>query len=272
MAAAPGMLTVDNSQFDLARKRAQQQSDATVQGQRDALARRAAQTGGGVSGALVKQEQMAEQAGGERVANANEGINAQQMQEGSRINEINTGRQYQTSEREAGQGFASGEALKGRQFATSERQGSEKFADYQRNSSQKFADYERIGSQVNASREAGKARDWQGKQADIERAQRMDQFTQQLGFSKEQFAHEQVVDQWNKDLADRIQGFNEKPGMLEGLFGGGSPSFGNNGGFKTGGFKSIGGGGSYGGGGGGSPWGFSVPGYSGGGLGTGGWM
>ncbi len=54
--AAPGMVQANTEQFDVARRRAGQQEDANLQAQKDALARRAAQTGGGVSGALIKQE------------------------------------------------------------------------------------------------------------------------------------------------------------------------------------------------------------------------
>lgn len=265
----PGELSVDTTQYDLARKRALQQNNAQLQSQKDALARRAAQTGGGVKGALIKQENIAANAGADRLANANEGINAQQSIEKQRVNEINTGRAYQTSERLGGQEFSRGERLGGQDFSAGQAAIQRRYLTGERESAQKFSHGERRGSEANArgmqvtglnwqGKQANIQRDWQGSQADIERAQRYDMFAQQLQFSQDQFAHEQVVDQWNKDLADRIQGFNEKPGMLESIFS--KPSFG---------------GGSYGGGGGDrwNPSNWASGGWSpGGGTGTGSWM
>lgn len=224
--AAPGMLKADNSQFDLARRRAQSETNAQVQQQRDALQRRAAQTGGGVSGALIKQEQMAQEAGAKRLADVNEGIDAQAAQERMRINEINTGREYQTSERMAGQKFASGEAALQRKFQTGERLGAQDFSakqagiqrDWQtgeRVAGQDFARGERLGSQDFAADQSRLGREFQADQASLERMLRRDamtiqstQFGQQLQLMLDQFEHEKTVDLWNKDLADRIQHSN----------------------------------------------------------------
>ena len=53
--------------FDLARRKAEQTEGRALQGQKDAMARRAAQLGGGPGGALLKLEQQASNASAERL-------------------------------------------------------------------------------------------------------------------------------------------------------------------------------------------------------------
>ncbi len=96
-------------QFDYARQKAAQTEGANLQGQKDALARRAAQLGGGPSGAFVQAEQQAGDKSAQRLQDANEGINQQQSAALRDVNMTQLGQQYQTSEREAGQGFQAGQ-------------------------------------------------------------------------------------------------------------------------------------------------------------------
>ncbi len=105
-----------SGQFDYARQKAAQTENAALQGQKDALTRRAAQLGGGPSGAFVKAEQTAGNESAQRLQNANEGINQQQAAALRDVNMTQLGQQYQTSEREAGQTFASGERAAGQTF------------------------------------------------------------------------------------------------------------------------------------------------------------
>ncbi len=97
------------SGYNAQRQKAQQQEGANLQGQKDALARRAAQLGGGPSGALIKTEQQAGDQSAQRLQSANEGINQAQNQEMRGIKMTQLGQQYQTGEREAGQTFQAGE-------------------------------------------------------------------------------------------------------------------------------------------------------------------
>jgi hypothetical protein len=106
-----------NNEFDLARRRAQQQESQNLGAQKDALARRAAQLGGGVSGALIKQEQIATDESAKRLGQANEGIDAARMQEQRRLDEIAQGQDFARSEREATQAFAAGESALARRLA-----------------------------------------------------------------------------------------------------------------------------------------------------------
>jgi len=103
-------------QFDYARQKAAQTEGANLQGQKDALARRAAQLGGGPSGAFVKAEQTAGNESAQRLQQANEGINSQQSAALRDVNMTQLGQQYQTSEREAGQGFQAGQQQSAQAF------------------------------------------------------------------------------------------------------------------------------------------------------------
>ena len=142
--AAP---TAQVNPFELARKRASQQEGAALQGQKDAIARRSAQLGGGPSGAMIKQEALAADASQKRLGDVNEGINAQEQAEAMRVREIQEGRQFQTSERLGSQEFASGEAGKQRTFTTGERLGGQDFAAGEAGKQRTFATGERIGGQ-----------------------------------------------------------------------------------------------------------------------------
>jgi hypothetical protein len=132
---------------DPMRRRAQQVESQNLQQHNDALGRRAAQLGGGPSGAFIKQESLARDASAKRLADANEGINAQEAGLRFQAGEADVGRQFQTSERVGSQKFASGESALQRKFLTGERLGQEKFATGERLGAQEFATGERLGSQ-----------------------------------------------------------------------------------------------------------------------------
>lgn len=183
----PGMVSANTEQFDVARRRAGQQENANLQAQKDALARRAAQTGGGVSGALIKQESLAADASGKRLADANEGINAQESGERARVAEINSGREFQTSERLGGQQFATSERLGGQGFAeamqrrqmaygTSEREAGQTFQAGQQERAIK-AQFDQQAAQITAAANEGRLN---REQADRQLAQLKTQFDQEM--------------------------------------------------------------------------------------------
>lgn len=185
----------DTSQFDLARKRAKDQSDVDLQARKDALQRRFASLGNLDSGAQLKQEELAVNDASSNLTNANEGINAQQQAEIGRRKEVIQGQNFQTSEREAGQNFVSGEATKQRDYGTSERLASEKYGTSERVSGQDFA-----------SSEANKQRDTQIDQFNKTYGLSNDQFKEaQKQFSKT-FAEEQRVNDANIRFAESVLG------------------------------------------------------------------
>lgn len=102
-------------QYDPMRKRAQQQEAAHLQGQNDAIARRAASMGGGPGGAMVKQEVLAQNESAKRVQDANEGINAQEAGALHQAREVQAQRDWQSGERVASQQHATSERLGGQE-------------------------------------------------------------------------------------------------------------------------------------------------------------
>lgn len=128
---APAAAPNPNEQFDYQRQKAAQSENAQLQQQREAIRRRGAAMGGGPGGALIKQEQLAADSSGQRLAQANEGINVAQSAEDRRIRELQQAQQYQTSERLGSQGFTAEQAAMQRKYGTSERLGSQEFTSGQ---------------------------------------------------------------------------------------------------------------------------------------------
>lgn len=149
------------SEFDYQRKKAASAENANLQAKRDALARRQAQLGGGPGGAFIKMEQQAQDESAKRLADANEGIDTAQRAEMRRIREIEEGRKFQTSEREASQTFARGERIGSQEWQSGQAQTQRDWQTGEREASQGFATSERLGSQEFAAGQAETQRDWQ---------------------------------------------------------------------------------------------------------------
>ncbi len=145
-----------NDQFDYQRKKAAETEGANLQGQKQALARRAAQLGGGPSGALIKQEQVAGDQSAQRLASANEGIGAAQAAEQRRVREVQQGQEFAHSERVGSQDFSHGERLGSQEFASGERQAGQDFAHGERLGGQDFAHSERLSGQEFAGAQTDK--------------------------------------------------------------------------------------------------------------------
>lgn len=197
-----------NNEFDLARRRAQQQENANLQAQKDAIARRQAQAGGGVSGAFQKQERIAADDSAKRLQDVNEGIDTAQRAEERRMREIEEGRQFARSEREAGQTFQAGESLKGREFqagetalqrrlvqeesrlgrehSTSERLASQAFGTSEREAAQKYSTGEREAGQTFQSGLVDKQQTFQAGQQAKEIAARYDLQAREIAAAAEQ--------------------------------------------------------------------------------------
>jgi len=103
-------------EFEKQKQIAQQRLGASGQQQNEALQRRFAQMGGGPSGASIKAQQNL----GANLLQQQEdtlgGIDAAQLQEQQRRNEMEQGKAFSSQEALAGRQFQSGEALAGRQF------------------------------------------------------------------------------------------------------------------------------------------------------------
>jgi len=99
------------SVFDYQRQQAAQSEKAALQGQKDAMARRKAQLGGGPGGALLKSEQVAEDQSARRLADTTAGINAQEQAVAEQRLEAQKQREYGTSERLGAQSWQTGERV-----------------------------------------------------------------------------------------------------------------------------------------------------------------
>lgn len=237
--ADPQLDEAPPNQFDLARKRAAQQNNAAVQGQQDALKRRFAANGSLNSGAAIKQNELASEAGQANLANVNEGINAQQAQENQRVKEIQQGREFQTSERLGGQDFGAKQAELGRQFQTGERLGGQdfgaaqaelqrKFQSGERLSSEDFANLQRLGSQEFAGQQNQLNRMTQGQQFLMELQQKnkamdmqQDQFDKQMSVANRQYAEDHDTNEFNKQMAQAAANQNNG-GLFGSIFGSGA--------------------------------------------------
>lgn len=210
-------------QYDPMRARAQQAEAAQLQTQKDAMARRAAQLGGGPSGSFIKQEGLATDASAKRLQAANEGIDAQQQGAVNQARQVHEQRDWQTGERVAGQDFAKSERIAGMDFAN--RTAAENRA---------FQTSERLGSQEFATKSADRNYEFQKDQNAANRI--MQQKAMDLGAEqwKQSFDHEKEVDAFNMDMANKMY---KKKDLLEQLFGNFS------GASVSGGWKKIFGGG-----------------------------
>lgn len=105
------------AEFDPIRRRLQSQFQKNRQLAGDALQRRFASQGMLNSGAYQKTAAQQELELAEKEAEATGMVDFQEAMEARRRQEIDEGRKYQTSEREASQGFARGEREAGQQFS-----------------------------------------------------------------------------------------------------------------------------------------------------------
>lgn len=206
-----------NAQADLQRKKAAQQEGGVLQGQKDAMARRAAQLGGGPSGALIKQDQLATDASAQRLQNANEGINAQSDAQMNELRKTQQAQEYGTSERVAGQNFASGERAAGQTFANTQRLGSQDFTAGQ-NAAGIKAQHDNQVMAINAAAAEGKL---SRAEADKQLAENDKQFMLTLGNSQAIDARDFKENHNTNVISTILSGINSKvsPDVMNQLLG-----------------------------------------------------
>lgn len=205
-----------NARFDRQRGIAKQEQTAANQEAKDAMARRFAAMGRSNSGAAIKSERIVDKEGNDALQKRLTSIQDVQETDQLRRQEIEEGRKYQTSEREAGQGFLSTQNQLGREFTTSERLGSQGFAGEQalkqrdfitkeRMAGQDFSKGERVAGQEFSMGESKLMRDFQAMQNQANRTlQRlaMDQSVSQFDRS---FAEDQRVTNFNMEMAKKAE-------------------------------------------------------------------
>lgn len=195
------------SEFDYQRKKAASAENANLQAKRDALARRQAQLGGGPGGAFIKMEQQAQDESAKRLADANEGIDTAQRAEMRRIREIDEGRKFQTSEREASQTFARGERIGSQEWQSGQAQTQRDWQTGEREASQGFATSERLGSQEFAAGQAETQRDWQTGEREASQTfaaeQQQKEIDARFALQKEQIEAAAKEGKLNRDQAQK---------------------------------------------------------------------
>lgn len=124
--------------FDILKQKAAQD---VRQGQQEAqrgLTRQFARLGGIGTGAFVKQQRLAQEAGQKQLGEAQQNIEFQKLGEIQRQEDIKNQQSFQTSERLGSQKFASGERLGAQTFASKQAQLQQKFASSERVAAQDF--------------------------------------------------------------------------------------------------------------------------------------
>lgn len=130
----------EQNEFDILRKRAQQEEQKALQTRLGSLQRRQAQIGGGPGrGAFVKQEQGAIREVQEQGQAARENIGFAEAAERRRKQEIEAQRQFAREERLGSQEFAGQQAQVGRQFAGEQSALQRRFAAEQAGVGREFA-------------------------------------------------------------------------------------------------------------------------------------
>lgn len=263
MATSPDYAGVESGikqGYDAQRQKAAQQEAGNLQSQRDALARRQAQLGGGPGGAFIKAEQMAGDESAQRGQQANASIDSAQAQELRNVKMTQLGQQFTTSERQGSEahadtaqaktfahedtsqqtGIAAAEkqqatqinansSLQDRQLAAQaimQQKGIEATSDLSAKQIAAQEIMQKTGLDAQAAMQAvgitaqkdmqETAQKFQGDQAKLDRDVKVDEFLQTIGLSKEEFAHQVGVDQFNEDMANKMF---EKKDMLESAFG-----------------------------------------------------
>ena len=179
--------------FDAARQKVQNVENRNLQGQRDALARRAAQLGNAPGGALIKAEQMAGDASAERLGGMNMEIEAAKAAELRRLGETELQLNLQREEAQAARDLAK----------------------WQTDTNTAMQEY---GMELDQSR-FDETLELQKKAAALsEKAQAFQQTYagKQLDLAWKQFDHEKFVDSFNMKLANKMAGQKDP---LEQLFG-----------------------------------------------------
>lgn len=206
----------DVSEFDLQRKKAEQQVNAAKQGQQDALKRRFAAMGNINSGAYVKANENVDEAAGNQLNSANDNINAAQNSELRRRREVVQGQEFAAGEAEKGRKFIGGESALQRAFTTQERLGSQTYSTGERLGSQDFASGQAQTSRDFAAAEAQKARDNAEFLRTIERNQAAEQFNKQYELDKS-------TTDFNKAMAE-AEASKKDGGFLGSILGDNAPN------------------------------------------------
>jgi len=198
-----GNMVDPSARFQRLRQRAKQEQGAQTQAQQEALQRRFAALGQQGSGADIKTQMLAEEAGQKQLGRVQEGIMSAEEEDILRRQEIEKQRQFQASEAEKGRQFAAEQAEIARQAGIEQLGVQQEFA----------AEQAKLGRDFQSS-EALKARTQQAEQFKQSFEESIKQFEAQMDLAQQQFAEEIRIN--NKNLKIQQDAMND-PGLLGGL-------------------------------------------------------
>ena len=180
-------------EFAAQRQKVEQRINADTQGQSDAMQRRFAAGGMLNSGAAMKQQGILANQAQVNKTDALAGVDAAEMGEQQRRQEITDGRDFQSSQAQMGRDFEGQQAQLGRDFAGSESA---------------------LGRAFQAG-ESKLGRDQQGSQFDRSFQQSGQQFDKTFGLQKDQFREDQGNTTFNRGIATKDLSDDEKRYMNE---------------------------------------------------------
>lgn len=178
-------------EFAAQRQKVEQRINADTQGQQDAMQRRFAAGGMLNSGAAMKQQGILANQAQVNKTDALAGVDAAEMGEQQRRQEITDGRDFASSQAQMGRDFEGQQAQLGRDFAGSESA---------------------LGRAFSAG-ESKLGRDQQGSQFDRSFKQSGDQFNQNFGLQKDQFREDKANTTFNRGIATKDLSDEEKAYM-----------------------------------------------------------
>lgn len=199
-----GNMVDPSARFQRLRQRAKQEQGAQTQAQQEALQRRFAALGQQGSGADIKTQMLAEEAGQKQLARVQEGIMSAEEEDILRRQEIEKQRQFQAGEAEKGRQFAAEQAEIARQAGLEQLGVQQEFASEQAKLGRDFQKSENLA-----------ARTQQAEQWKKSFEESISQFEQQMSFAQEKFAEEVRIN--NKNLKIQAEAMKD-PGLIGGLF------------------------------------------------------
>jgi len=214
----------DLPEYDLMRKRLNQQLREQEQVQREGLERSFARLGGGPAGAAIKAQQELETGLGKQRIAAEESVAGQELAMRRQLAEAEKQRQFAVAEREATQAFGRGEREATQEFTRKQFQEQLGFARGEREAQQAFAAGERRAGELFTRGERESSQDFTKRMADLDMAFKEKVFSfekdsklKELDFAEKQFALDRDIAQFNKQIA--MMEANKPTDLMGSLFG-----------------------------------------------------
>lgn len=198
--------TAMERRYGLLSKQMERQETQQTEQEKEALRRRFAAMGGLGSGASIKAESLAGEAGARRLSQARMSLESERLREEQQQEELEKQRQFQKSER-----------LGSQQFASSERLGSQQFATQQAEMDRQFSSSERQAQQNWAAQQALLGREFTAEEARKMREMQESQFNASHALAQKEYDLNEKISLENIDMAKQ-QLANGNKGIFQEIF------------------------------------------------------